>query len=172
MSNLPPGSFLVGQDYSRSLLSQALAGPDDSAFRNRLATGLTYTTADNLSLTFEVDYNGAGLDRDAWDALRRGSPAAYGRYRTFASSLQEPATRRHAFFYASWTDAFVKHLDLNAMLRYDAVDSSRLQWIEARYHWARVDLALQTQLNTGKPGSDYGAITERRITQLLLRTYF
>lgn len=157
---------------SRSLGSQALDGVDDSGFRNRLATGLTTTTADNLSLTFEVDYNGAGLDRDAWNALRRGSPAAYGRYRTFASGLQDPATRRHAFFYASWTDAFVKHLDLNAMLRYDAIDSSRLQWIEARYHWARVDLALQTQLNSGKPGSDYGAIVERRITQLLLRTYF
>jgi hypothetical protein len=35
-----------------------------------------------------------------------------------------------------------------------------------------VDFALQTQLNSGKPGSDYGAIAERRITQLLLRTYF
>ena len=157
---------------SRSLVSLALAGPEDSALRNRLATGLTYTTAHNLSLTFELDYNGAGLDRNGWNALRRGSPAAYGHYRVYASGIQDPATRRHAFFYASWTDAFVKHLDVNAMLRYDVVDSSRLQWIEARYHWSRVDIALQTQLNIGKPGSDYGAASERRITQLLLRTYF
>lgn len=157
---------------SRSLASQALGGTDDAAFRNRLATGLTYTTASNLSLTFELDYNGAGLDRDGWNALRRGSPLAYGRYRAFAANLQEPATRRHAFFYASWTDAFMKHLDLNAMLRYDAVDSSRLQWIEVRYHWTRMDLALQTQLNSGKPGSNYGAIAERRITQLLFKVFF
>lgn len=127
-----------------SLATQALGGADDRAFRNRLATGLTYTTADNLSLTFEYDYNGAGLDRDGWNALRRGSPPAYGRYRTFAASAQDPATRRNAFFYTTWQDAFVKHLDLSAMLRYDAVDSSRLQWLEARYHWTRVDVALQT----------------------------
>lgn len=157
---------------SRSLASQALGGTDDNAFRNRLATGLTYTTASNLSLTFELDYNGAGLDRDGWNALRRGPPLAYGRYRAFAADLQEPATRRHGFFYASWTDAFVKHLDINAMLRYDAIDSSRLQWIEARYHWTRMDLALQTQRNSGTPGSDYGAIAERRITQLLLKVFF
>lgn len=157
---------------SKSLRSQALGGPEDSAFRNRLASGLTYTTADNLSLTFEYDYNGGGLDRDGWSALRRGPVAAYARYRAFASTVQDPATRRQAFFYASWTDAYVKHLDLNAMLRYDALDSSRLQWIEARYHWTRADLALQTQLNVGRPGSDFGAAAERRITQLLLRTYF
>ncbi|MEO8137920.1 MAG: hypothetical protein ABI831_28575 [Betaproteobacteria bacterium] len=157
---------------SKSLLSQALGGADDSAFRNRVATGLTYTTSGNLSLTAELDYNGAGLDRDGWNALRRGSPAAYGRYRTFASTAQDLATRRGAFFYASWTDAFVKHFDLNAMLRYDAVDSSRLQWVEARYHWTKVDLALQYQRNAGKPGSDYGAASETRIAQLLLRTYF
>ena len=66
----------------------------------------------------------------------------------------------------------VKHLDLTAMLRYDAVDSSRLQWLEARYHWTKVDLALQAQMNLGKPGSDFGALAERRITQLVLKYFF
>ncbi len=155
-----------------SLRSQAAGGPDDTAYRNRLATGLTYTTADNLSLTFEYDYNGAGLDRDGWNALRRGSAAAYGRYRTFAGSVQDPATRHNAFMYATWTDAMVKHLDLTAMLRYDAVDSSRLQWFEARYHWTKVDVALQSQINTGKPGTNFGALAERRVMQVLLRYYF
>lgn len=155
-----------------SLVSQALGGPDDSIFRNRVATGLTYTTSNNISLTAEYDYNGGGLDRDGWNALRRGSPIAYGRYRTFAGTVQDPATRHNLFFYATWTDAMVKHLDLTAMLRYDAVDSSRLQWFEARYHWTKVDLALQAQLNLGKPGSDFGALTERRITQVVLRYFF
>ena len=157
---------------SRSMLSQALNGADDTAYRNRVAVGLSYTTADNLTFTVEYDYNGAGLDRDGWNALRRGSPAAYGRYRTFAGSAQDPATRRNTFFYATWTDAFVKHFDLTAMLRYDAIDSSRLQWVEARYHWTKVDLALQTQLNAGKPGSDFGALAERRVTQAVLRYFF
>jgi hypothetical protein len=58
------------------------------------------------------------------------------------------------------------------MLRYDAADHSRLQWLEARYHWTRVDLALQTQLNTGVPRSDYGALQERRMWQAVLRYFF
>lgn len=157
---------------STSIKSQALGGPDDAAFRNRLATGFTYTTSSNVSLTAEYDYNGAGLDKDGWTALRRGSPLAYGRYRTYAGTLQDPATRHNLFFYATWQDAMVKHLDLTAMLRYDAVDSSRLQWLEARYHWTKVDLALQAQLNPGKPGTNFGALPERRITQLVLRYFF
>ena len=58
------------------------------------------------------------------------------------------------------------------MVRYDAADHSRLQWLEARYHWNRVDVALQTQLNTGQPGSNYGALPERRIWQLSARYFF
>ena len=46
-----------------------------------LASGLTYTTSNNISLTAEYEYNGAGLDRADWNALRRGPPAAYGLYR-------------------------------------------------------------------------------------------
>ncbi len=157
---------------SRSLISQAAGGPDDTAYRNRVAAGLTYTTEANLSLTAEVDYNGAAPDRDAWNALRRGPAAAYGRYRTFAGGAQDLATRRAVFLYAAWTDAMVKRLDLTAMVRYDAVDSSRLQWFEARYHWTKVDLALQAQINAGKAGSNFGALADRRITQVLLRYYF
>ena len=87
------------------------------------------------------------------------------------SGLQEPPTRQHVFLYAVWQDALVKHLDLTAMVRRDLVDHSRLQWLEARYHWTRMDLALQSQLNSGEPGSNYGALPDRRAWQLLLR-YF
>jgi hypothetical protein len=76
------------------------------------------------------------------------------------------------FLYATWQDAMVKRLDLTAMLRYDAVDSSRLQWLEARYRWTRVDLALQVQLNLGRPGTNFGALTERRIAQAVVRYFF
>ena len=155
-----------------SLLTQALARPDDKAFRSRLATGLTYTTADNVSLTLEYEYNGAALDQSGWNALRRGPPAAYGVYRAFAANLQDPATKQAVFLYVLWQDPLIKHLDLTAMLRYDAVDGSRLQWLEARYHWTRIDLALQMQLNNGRPGTNFGALTERRIAQVLARFFF
>ena len=155
-----------------SLAAQALMRPGDAVFRSRLSTGLTYTTANNISLTAEYQYNGAALDEAGWNALRRGPLAAYGQYRGFVANLQDPATRDQVFLYALWQDALVKHLDVTAMVRYDATDHSRLQWLEARYHWTRVDLALQTQLNTGQPGSNYGALPERRIWQLSARYFF
>lgn len=155
---------------SRSLAAQAGVAPDDEAFRSRLATGATYTTAANLSLTLEYQYNGAGLDEQRWNALRR-SPAAYRQYRLFTTALQDPPTRQLGFAYALWQDAFVKHLDLAAMLRYDLADESRLQWLEARYHFTRADLALQAQYNSGDATSDFGALFERRAWQLVLRLF-
>jgi hypothetical protein len=35
-----------------------------------------------------------------------------------------------------------------------------------------VDVALQSQINAGKPGTDFGALAERRVTQVLLRHFF
>ena len=155
-----------------SLAAQALKSLGDAAFRSRLSAGLTYTTPNNVSLTAEYQYNGAGLDQAGWNALRRGPPAAYGLYRGLVTNIQELPTRDHVFVYAVWQDALVKHLDLTAMVRYDAADHSRLQWLEARYHWTRVDIALQTQLNTGQSGSNYGALPDRRVWQAVLRHFF
>lgn len=155
-----------------SLAAQASLRPGDAAFRSRLSTGLTYTTPHNVSLTLEYHYNGAALDQAGWNALRGGPPSDYVRYRGFVADLQDPPTRDQLFLYAFWQDALVKRLDLTAMVRYDAADHSRLQWLEARYHWARVDIALQTQLNNGQRLSDYGALSERRIWQALIRYFF
>ncbi|MGC2520034.1 MAG: hypothetical protein WA373_13120 [Burkholderiales bacterium] len=156
---------------ARSLISQALMQSDDTAFRSRLATGLTYTTSGKISITLEYEYNGAGLDQAGWNSLSVGSQAAYASYRGLAANIQDLPTRQNLFLYANWQDALVNHLDLTAMVRHDVVDQSRLLWLEARYHWTRVDVALQWQLNSGQPGSDYGALPDRRILQALVR-YF
>jgi len=155
-----------------SLAAQALMSPDDTAFRSRVSSGLTYTTPNNISFTAEYEYNGAGLHEAGWNALRRGRPAAYALYRNFVANLQELPTRDNLFLYAVWQDALVKNLDLTAMVRHDLVDHSRLQWLEMRYHWTRVDVALQTQLDTGQPGSNYGALPDRRLWQAVARYFF
>lgn len=171
LSDAAVGYFEWSGGRARSLLSQALSGADDSAFRSRLASGATYTSAFKLSLSAEYEYNGAALDASGWNALRRGPPAAYARYRTLSANLQDLPTRQHVFFYASWQDALVNHLDLSGMLRRDLIDSSRLVWLEARYRWTSVEAALQWQINSGAPGSDFGALPDRRMLQALLR-YF
>jgi hypothetical protein len=157
---------------SPSLISRAMLRTEDTAFRSRLATGFTYTAPNKLSLTMEYHYNGAGLDRNAWEALGRGSPLDYAQYRRVAADLQEPPTRHRAFLRASWQDAVVNHLDLSNIVIYDTVDSSRLLWVEARYHWTRVDMALLWQINSGRTGSVYGGLPEQRIWQVLGRVFF
>jgi len=157
---------------SSSLLAQAQVPAPASAFRSRLAAGATYTTANNLSLTIEYEYDRAGLDRAAWDALRSGSPAVYAQYRTLAAQLQELPTKQRVFANARWQDAMINHLDLAAFAYYDLLDSSRQAWIEARYHWAKLDLALQWQVNSGSPGSEYGALPARQTWQALVKCFF
>lgn len=161
---------------SRSMLSQALQGKDDSAFRNRLATGLTYTTGSKLSLTLEYEYNGSALDQQGWDALRdgirHGAALAYLEYRQWQQTQQELATKQEVFLYASWPDALLQHLDLSAMQKLNLADRSSLSWLEARYHLQQADLALQWQRNSGDPSSAYGAALQRHNWQALLRIYF
>jgi hypothetical protein len=157
---------------SRAQLLQALNRAGDAAFHNQLAVGATYTTENKLSLTLEYDYDGAALNQGQWNALMRGSPRVYGSYRNWAQAVQDLPTQRAAFLYAGWQDALINHLDLSAMERFDVADRSRLSWLEARYHWARSELALQWQVNSGAPASDYGAAAQRRAWQALLRHYF
>jgi hypothetical protein len=156
---------------SPSQRAQALGLADDTRFRSRTAAGLTYTAPSKLSLTLEYDYNGAGLDENNWDALRRGSPAAYLQYRGFVQTQQELPTKHNVFFYAQWQDAIVVHLDFSAMQRVTVADRSRLSWLEARYRWEHADLALQWQLNSGGAGSEFGASSQRQVWQALV-TYF
>jgi hypothetical protein len=66
----------------------------------------------------------------------------------------------------------INHLDLAAFAYYDCLDSSRQFWVEARYHWTKLDLALQWQVNSGSPGSEYGALPARQTWQALVQYFF
>jgi hypothetical protein len=155
-----------------SQLSQALGTPGEYALRHQVATGLTYTTASKLSLTLEYDYNGAGLDRGAWGALRAGPNAAYGQYRRWAGVSQELPTKQRVFALATWQDVFIDRLDWSAMVRHTVEDRSRTFWTELRYRWTTTELALQWQSNHGDPTSDFGAASLHRSLQLSLRQFF
>lgn len=157
---------------SRSLLSQALNSADDTRFRQRGTVGLTWTAAGKLSLTAEYQYNGAGMQAEAWRALPLQSPLAYGQYRRTVQALQEMPTREALFFYANWQDVAGSRIDVNAMLRHNRADRSRLAWLEARYHWDRSEVALQWQHNIGSRSSEYGAAPQRRVLQAVWRQYF
>lgn len=157
---------------SASQLAQALQLPGQTPFRSRLASGLTWTTTNKLSLTLEYQYNGAALEDGAWQALAQRSPLQLLAYRQWVQNRLELVTKQAWFAYASWQDVGISQLDLNAMVRRNSDDNSRLAWIEARYHWLRTDLALQYQQNNGVPRSEFGAVPQKDALQVLVRYYF
>lgn len=144
-------------------------GPD--TFHSRLATGFTYTFSNNLSLTLEYDYDGASANRAMWNQLAT-DPARYWQYRNAVNDAQDLMTRQSLFSYATWPGGLVRHLDLTAMLHYDLVDHSYSTWMEARYHWSRVDLAVQWQTNHGASHSTYGANPQKQVWQAVTTLFF
>ncbi|HEX6364326.1 MAG TPA: hypothetical protein VFZ93_15320, partial [Albitalea sp.] len=156
-----------------SLLAQSQGRPrEDLGFRTQWAAGATCTTAHNLSLLVEFQRNGAALDEDGWRALREGPLPAYLAYRAEAQRRQDPATRENLFLHARWQNALAPRLDLSGFTRVNLADRSRLSWLEARYHWERTDLALQWQLHSGRGLSEFGALEQQRVWQVLLKHYF
>ncbi|MDL2336210.1 MAG: hypothetical protein QFE16_00060 [Pseudomonadota bacterium] len=163
------GEFTAGK--GRSLVAQALQLDQARHQQERAAVGLTYTTALNLSITAEAEYNSAAPGRGQWNALPGIDP--YGRLRVLATqpSLQDLPMRRALFVYAKWKDLLVRQFDVSAFVRGDSETHSRAQWLEARYHWDSAEIALQWQLYSGSSGSFYGSIPQRRAIELALRYY-
>ncbi|MEB0141020.1 MULTISPECIES: hypothetical protein [unclassified Undibacterium] len=157
---------------AQALLAQGRNVADDTRWRNRLASGATYTTTNKISLTAEFDYNGAALDDAQWNAAAHAPLGVYAAYRGYLQTVQEAPTKRAVFVYASWQDALINHLDISAMQRYDMADASRLQWLEARYHLKQVEFALQWQRNSGRALSNYGAALQSQNWAVLARYYF
>ncbi len=163
------GEFSTGK--GRSLVAQALGSAGSNSNRNRAAVGLTYTTAFNLSLTAEAEYNDAGPTRRQWRALPGIDPLAPLRLLAASQSQQDLPARHAGFVFALWKDALVRRLDLSAFVRHETVTDSRVQWLEARYHWDRVDLIAQWQQFSGNRRSIFGSVPQSRTLELALRFY-
>ena len=144
----------------------------DTAFRSRLSTGLTYTTASELSLTLEFEYDGAAPDALGWAALRTGPIPPYVQYRLYAGAQGELAARQNWFAYAHWDDVVIAHLGLTTFVRYDPYDHSRVSWSEIRYQGAHAGAALQWQRNAGTATSDQAPWPVRQTWLALIDYYF
>ena len=161
------GELSVGDGPSFAM--QADGAPAPEATRTRAALGLTFTTGFNLSLTAELEHNDAAPDRAQWQAL---APAARLRLLAGAQDAQELPVRDAAFLYATWKDAGVKRLDLSAFMRWEPLTRSRNTWLEGRYRFDHLDVALQWQQFAGDPGSVFGTAPLARTWELSGRWYF
>jgi hypothetical protein len=153
------------------LLNRALGLPVTEVKRNRFVGGVTYTTLGKLSLTAEYQYNGFGLTPSAWNALGV-SPVNQLAYLNGALRLQELAGREAYLIYITQKGLWLKDLDLSAYLRLNPNDDSHLAWLELRRHWPSFDLTFQLQQNIGSAGSEFGALPDRRVMQVLGSYYF
>ncbi|OHX14527.1 hypothetical protein BI347_14185 [Chromobacterium sphagni] len=140
-------------------------GQEGDGWSNRLASGLTWTGGNKLSLTLEGEYDGGAPDSASWRQLQE-SPF-YGLYRMRMATSTALLTRRGALLRASWQDALADNLDLTAMRGVSLVDHSGMNWAEARYHLGPVDLALQWQRFDGGALSQYGAGPAKQAWQLV-----
>lgn len=144
-------------------------------FKQRTASGITYTAPNKLSLTVEYQYDGLAPSRTEWDQFRNTSmltPQDYSQYRDWALASQTLVTRDAAFFHASIKDLFMPHLDLTSFVRLNLQDHSRMNWFEARYRGKQQDFSFQWQKHQGQFLSEFGAIPEKTLIKLLITHYF
>jgi hypothetical protein len=155
------------------LLSEALGGPPDRQSRQRAAAGVTLTAPGRLEITVEAEYNGFAPSQAERDAAVQMVGAQAITALLYQSQLrQDLAARRAVLLYVAQRGGIVKGLDITGLLRVNAEDRSRFAWLELRYHWARVDIALQLQSNDGRAASEYGILPNRSSAQLLTALYF
>jgi hypothetical protein len=88
-----------------------------------------------------------------------------------SQALQDLPTRSQWFMYADWKDVGVQRFNVSAFLRQDMQTASRAFWIEGRYAWERVEVALQWQRFDGSVGTVFYAVPQQQTVQLVLRAY-
>ncbi len=160
------------QGNERSLLDALGGGGAPAARQRKAALGLTYTLPSKLSITLEADYNSRGLRSGEFASWLAQGPAAYFAYAALTQPSQELGSRRAWLAYVTQKELGLKQLDLTALVRQNAEDRSTLGWLELRYHWPRVDVALQLQAASGSARTEFGAMPYRRVAQVLAYAYF
>jgi hypothetical protein len=160
------GELAVGK--GTALIAQALPIPTLNSRQQRATVGLSYTTSFNLTVSAEAEYSSAGPDEGQWQAL---DSTAQQQVLATAQALQDLPSRSQIFLQVLWKDLFVRRFDLSGFLRQDIETNSQAFWIEGRYSWEKVQLALQFQAFTGPMGSLYYAAPQQQTVQLVLRAY-
>jgi hypothetical protein len=154
--------------YSEAALvrrQQDLGGPElpEARWRPQAAVGGSYTTASNLTLTFEGEWNGFGLSD-------QGTASAAALQESFLR--QEPAGRLTWLVLAQWARFPLYYSDLTMLLRFNHLDRSWSAWSEWRYNWQEVSLAFSVTANRGSEGSVFGVMPTRVSVITRLECFF
>ena len=143
----------------------------EQQWQQQIASGISYTTSNKLTLTAEAHYNSAAPDNQTWQQLQTGPLPSYLLYRAYSQQTQNLTTRRQLFLHATWQDAIIPHLDLSTMITHIPEDRSRRYWLEARYHKEAWEVAVQFERNAGTGNSVYGFVGSKTKCMLSLRIF-
>lgn len=164
------GEYSRGREHDR--LAALLGEAAPSSVRSRWTGGLTYTAPTRTAITLEYAHDGAAPSRAVWDAAAAQGTDVLGTYLLDAQQRQDNASRGAWLVYVSQKSLGTKNLDLNGFVRVNADDRSRFTWAELRYHWDRIDGALQWWQASGNGRSEYGVIPNRQSLQLIMTLYY
>ena len=153
------------------MITQAKGLSDPEESHSEAAAGFTYTTAFNLSLTAEFEYNSAAPSRADWQALTAGAPDNSLQPAEFAARATGSSGTSGCLPVRAWQNMVVRSLDLSAFVRRDAESHSREQWIEARYHWSKTEIAMRWQQYSGAFMSVFGSVPQSRRVDFLVRFF-
>ncbi|MEX3930929.1 hypothetical protein AB4Y32_03755 [Paraburkholderia phymatum] len=173
LSVVPASSVVAYAEWTggrRASLIGRSTGVDDRAFRTSSAIGATWTTPLDLSITAELQSNGAGATPSQWRLLQSSDPRAWGGAVQTGVASQDLPTRHGAFVMAIWRNVGVRRLDLSAFVQADQ-GGGRQAWLELRRHYDRFDVALQLQRQGGPSWNRYGAMPESRSVQMVATFY-
>jgi opacity protein-like surface antigen len=160
----------AGRSTGLTVRALDTSGPRRS--QRQAAAGLTHTTALNLSLTVEAEYDSAAPSREEWRTFTAASPLNALLLLGYAEQQQALPTRHALFIHAKWQDALTPGLDLLGFIRHDGETSSQVGWLETRYRWRRdVEFALQWLRFSGSRSSIYGSMPQSTNLTLAARMY-
>ncbi|RQH09983.1 hypothetical protein [Paraburkholderia dinghuensis] len=125
------------------------ASQQDIAWRNRVATGVTWTSEKGLTLRLEGQYDGSADNERALSVLAAAPAYAMSLGNGSAGSsaqqaLDWVAPRRSVLVQGYWTNVFDQY-DLNLIWQRDLQRQRNMGFAELRRHIGPVDLALQWQ---------------------------
>jgi hypothetical protein len=154
----------------------------DKSFRNDLALGFSWTSAEKITLNLEYHYHQAGLsgtDLQRWFAVgaaQRNNPNVTSELwfiRGYASDQQEPLTRQQVFLRADWVDAFTSDLELTAFAYLNLYDGSSLTQLGANYYLSNAwTIGAYLSANLGSPRSERGSFAQAGSAIVQLIRYF
>jgi hypothetical protein len=159
-----------------------LPDDSDSAFRQDLSVGGSFSTKPKLTLNVEYHFHQAGFDKRNWERWFVAGEGTTGAslaakelwfIRSYALDRQDSLTRHSVFARADWVDAFIRHLELTGFVNMDVYDRSSLAQFAADYFASsKWTVGLQASVNVGGAHSDFGSLPQRGSILFKLARHF